>query len=70
MSQQSERVYAVEGMSCGHCRVAVTEAVGALPGVAAVAVDLAAGTVAVSGAHVSDAAVAGAVREAGYEVRP
>jgi copper chaperone len=37
----------VEGMSCEHCVNAVTKAVGALPGVANVAVDLPGGTVAV-----------------------
>ena len=37
----------VEGMLCEHCVKAVTNAVGALPGVDSVAVDLAAGTVTV-----------------------
>ncbi|OJU09462.1 MAG: copper-binding protein [Clostridiales bacterium 43-6] len=37
----------VEGMSCEHCVKAVTKAVGALPGVTYVAVDLKAGTVTV-----------------------
>ena len=37
----------VEGMLCEHCVKAVTDAVGALPGVDSVAVDLAAGTVTV-----------------------
>ena len=34
-------VFKVEGMSCGHCAKAITEAIEALPGVANVAVDLA-----------------------------
>ena len=34
----------VEGMSCEHCVKAVTNAVGALPGVGSVSVDLGAGT--------------------------
>jgi copper chaperone len=37
----------VEGMSCEHCVNAITKAVGALEGVAGVAVDLAAKTVTV-----------------------
>jgi len=37
----------VEGMSCEHCVNAITKAVGGLPGVANVAVDLSGGTVAV-----------------------
>jgi copper chaperone len=37
----------VDGMSCEHCVKAITKAVGALPGVAHVSVDLDAKTVAV-----------------------
>jgi copper chaperone len=62
--------YAVRGMTCEHCRVAVREAVGALPGVTAVVVDLASGAVTVEGEDVSPAVVAAAVEEAGYEVIP
>ena len=40
-------VIKVDGMSCEHCVKAITKAVGALPGVANVAVDLKAKTVAV-----------------------
>jgi len=39
--------FKVESMSCGHCAKAITEAVEALPGVANVAVDLAAKSVTV-----------------------
>ena len=63
-----ERSYAVRGMTCEHCRAAVMEEVGALPGVDSVQVDLAAGRVAVVGDTVDDAAVRAAVDEAGYEV--
>lgn len=65
----SERSYQVEGMTCGHCRVAVIEEVSALPGVDDVTVDLASGRMVVHGATLDDAAVAAAVAEAGYEVR-
>jgi copper chaperone CopZ len=60
--------YAVRGMTCEHCRAAVAEEVGAVPGVTAVEVDLASGAVAVEGEGVDPAAIAAAVEEAGYEV--
>ncbi|WP_217921988.1 heavy-metal-associated domain-containing protein [Miltoncostaea oceani] len=64
-----ERTYHVDGMTCGHCRVAVLEEVGALAGVDEVEVDLATGRMVVRGDAVDDGAVATAVDEAGYEVR-
>ena len=70
MPEQVERVYAVEGMSCGHCVAAVSGEVGAVPGVGAVEVDLAAGRVTVRGEGFADGAVLAAVEEAGYEGRP
>ena len=69
MPEQVERVYAVEGMSCGHCVAAVGEEVGAVPGVGAVDVDLEAGRVTVRGEGFADGAVLAAVEEAGYEGR-
>jgi copper chaperone len=69
MPEQLERVYAVEGMSCGHCVAAVSEEVGAVAGVGAVDVDLAAGRVTVRGEGFADGAVLAAVEEAGYEGR-
>ncbi len=59
--------YSVPGMSCGHCRTAITAEVGAVPGVETVAVDLEAKLVAVSGEHLDDAALVAAIDEAGYE---
>jgi copper ion binding protein len=64
----SVRTYTVEGMSCDHCVKAITGEVTRLEGVDAVAVDLSAGTVRVSGDAVDDAAVAAAIDEAGYTV--
>jgi copper chaperone CopZ len=61
------RTYTVEGMTCGHCVAAVTGEVGKVPGVTDVAVDLAAGTVTVTGSP-EDAAVRDAIDEAGYTV--
>ena len=62
MSTQ-ELSYTVTGMSCEHCRAAVTEEVEQVAGVSAVDVDLETKLVVVRGDGVSDAAV----REAGYE---
>ncbi|MFZ4299249.1 cation transporter [Streptomyces cinereoruber] len=61
--------YAVSGMTCGHCRTAITGAVGALPGVVSVDVDVAGGLVTVTtGGAPDDAAIAAAVEDAGYEL--
>jgi len=70
MIPETERVYAVAGMTCAHCQAAVTEEVGALEGVAGVEVDLASGRLAVRGAALDDDAIAAAVAEAGYQLRP
>src|SRR3954471_14628332 len=59
--------YVATGTTCDHCRAAVTEEVTAVPGVASVDVDLAAGTVRVHGAGFDDAAVLAAIEEGGYE---
>ena len=60
--------YSVPGISCGHCRTAITEEVCARPGVASVEVDLDARTVAVSGPALDDAAIRSAIDDAGYDV--
>ncbi len=60
-------VYSVSGMTCDHCRAAVESHVGAVPGVTAVTVDVARGTVLVEG-QADDALVRDAIVEAGYEV--
>lgn len=62
------RIYAVEGMSCGHCVASVREEVSAVPGVGAVDVDLASGRLTVSGEDIDDGAVRAAVADAGYGV--
>ena len=61
--------YVVEGMSCGHCKAAVTEAVEAVAGVASVEVDLDTKRVDVRGSALSDDAIRAAVDDAGYEAR-
>lgn len=55
----------VSGMTCEHCVNAVRSAVAAIPGVAGVAVDLAAGTVRVEGSP-DPAALRAAIEEEGY----
>jgi copper chaperone len=59
--------YEVPGMTCEHCRVAVTEEVTQVAGVESVDVDLETKLVVVAGEGVSDEAVREAIREAGYE---
>ena len=66
MSTQ-ELSYTVAGMSCAHCKAAVTEEVEQVAGVSAVDVDLETKLVVVHGAGVSDVAVRDAIREAGYD---
>ncbi|WP_433075971.1 heavy-metal-associated domain-containing protein [Dactylosporangium sp. CA-139114] len=61
--------YTVTGMTCSHCVNAVTEELGRLEGVSAVAVDLPTGAVTVTSDRPLDpAAVREAVDEAGYAV--
>ena len=60
--------YTVPGMSCGHCKAAVTEEVAGVDGVAQVEVDLATKRVTVSGAGLDDVKLRAAIDEAGYEV--
>ena len=63
------QVFAVEGMTCGHCVRAVTEEVTKLAGVRAVEVDLPSGAVTVdSDVALERAAVVAAIDEAGYRV--
>jgi copper chaperone len=68
MSQhENSREYDVQGMTCGHCVLSVTEEVSDLPGVEHVEVDLGSGRLVVRGV-VTDEAIRAAVSEAGYEV--
>ena len=59
--------YTVPGMTCGHCKAAVTAEVTALSGVTGVVVDLATKRVEVVGVDLDDAAIRAAIEEAGYE---
>lgn len=59
--------YLVRGMTCDHCASSVTAEVRSIPGVAEVAVDVAAGLVSVTGDQsVTAEQVREAVEEAGY----
>ena len=60
--------YNVPDVSCGHCRLAITNEVSPLPGVESVEVDLEAKTVTVAGAPLDEQAILAAIDEAGYEV--
>ena len=60
--------YKVEGMTCAHCVLSVTEEVTEVEGVDDAQVDLASGRLTVIGNGFSDAAIAAAVEEAGYQV--
>ena len=63
--------FRVEGMTCDHCRTAVTAEVSAVAGVQAVTVDVGAGTVTVSADQpVDQSEIAAAVDEAGYTLLP
>jgi copper chaperone len=66
-SEPTALTFVVDGMSCGHCKVAVTEEVSEVAGVDAVEVDLETKLVQVRGRGVDEAAVVRAVDEAGYE---
>jgi copper chaperone len=59
--------YTVAGMTCDHCKKAVTAEVSAVPGVESVRVDLDTKVVTVAGEGLDDAALRAAIEEAGYE---
>jgi copper chaperone CopZ len=67
MTTMTTITYSVPGMSCGHCRAAITAEVSAVPGVAGVEVDLDAKLVAIHGSGLDDAALVAAIDEAGYD---
>jgi copper chaperone CopZ len=62
-----ELVYRAAGMTCEHCRLAVTDEVSKVAGVSAVDVDLDAKLVRVQGTGIDGAAVVAAIDEAGYD---
>lgn len=64
----STLTYSVPGVSCGHCRMAITNEVAPLPGVESVEVDLDAKTVTVIGEPLDEQAIIAAIDEAGYKI--
>ena len=60
--------YSVPGITCEHCRTAITKEVAAVDAVEAVEVDLDRKLVTVRGPGFSDSAVRAAIDEAGYDV--
>ena len=60
--------YSVPGVTCEHCRTAITKEVGTVAGVQSVDVDLEQKLVTIVGQDVSAAAVRDAIDEAGYDV--
>ncbi|MGF6694523.1 copper chaperone [Metapseudomonas resinovorans] len=60
------QVFKVQGMSCGHCVRAITQAVQARDQAAEVQVDLAAGEVRVA-SRLAEGQVLEAIREEGYQ---
>ena len=60
--------FTVQGMTCNHCVMSVTEEVSEVEGVDSVDVDLASGRLAVAGDGFTDEQIKAAVEEAGYEV--
>lgn len=60
--------YTVQGMTCSSCATRVSTAVSQVPGVVSADVDLAGGTVRVTGPRVDEAAVRTAITDAGYRV--
>ena len=67
MSSAANRIYLVEGMSCDHCKAAITGEVARIPGVESVHVDLETKVVRVSGDGLDDADIVAAIDEAGYD---
>ena len=64
---EPQLTYAVAGMTCSHCQVAVTDEVTKVPGVKVVNVDLDTKLVTISGVDVDRAAVVAAIDAAGYD---
>lgn len=63
-----QTTYSVPGMTCSHCRVAITGEVEKVAGVTGVDVDLDAKRVTVTGGGFADAAVRDAIDDAGYDI--
>jgi len=67
MSDAETVSFRVDGMTCDHCKAAVTKEVQQVAGVHAVAVDLDSKIVQVSGEDLDRTSLAAAIDEAGYD---
>lgn len=56
----------IEGMTCGHCAMSITNEIATIEGVSSVKVDHAAGNALVESEGVSNEQLAEAIEEAGY----
>jgi len=63
-----QTTYSVPGMSCEHCRHAITSELAHVAGIDTIGVDLATKHVTITGAGFDSGAVIAAIDEAGYEV--
>ena len=70
MTNDMTLTFAVPGMHCGHCAVAVAEEVERVAGVHSVDVDLQTKLVRIKGDGIDRAAVVAAIDEAGYDAEP
>ena len=59
--------YTVPGMTCDHCKHAVSSELGSVAGVSGIEVDLDTKLVTVTGEGLADGALRAAIEEAGYE---
>ncbi len=62
-----KKIFQIDGMVCEHCAAAVKEAIGSIPGVGAVSVDLAGKRAEVECDDAAVAAILSAVEDAGFE---
>lgn len=68
MDALSTKNYTVEGMTCEHCVTSVAGEIAEVPGTQGVDVDLASGSVSVTGEGFSDEDISAAVERAGYSL--
>ena len=69
MSENTTRIYRVDGMTCDHCVRAVTQEVGGIEAVTDVHVELATGDVTVHSTRpLTDDEMTAALYEAGYDL--
>ena len=69
-SDGAAQVFNVQGMTCGHCERAVTQAVQAVDPTATVHIDRSTGRVEVGNTHAPRDTLAHAIAEEGYTVAP